>query len=105
MRYASSGIDVFNSGTKSSGHFLYLNSGTEFTRYGWFIIQAKPNNLSSIHPTRPNLLLGTGRGGFMSGTALEIIHPRCNWELLLGWPVPVPDTKPPRPVPRLSKLE
>ena len=40
-------------------------SGTGFTRYGWFIIEAKPNNLISTHPPHPHLAsLDTGHGGF-----------------------------------------
>ena len=35
------------SGMESSGFFLYRGSGTESTRYGCFILEAKPDNLYS----------------------------------------------------------
>ena len=68
MRYASSGTGGLLPPTPVWGlvdFFLYRGSGTESTRYGWFIIEAKPNNLISTHPPHPNLLsLGTGLWGF-----------------------------------------
>ena len=74
MRYAASGTDGLLPPTPVRSlveFFLYRNSGTESTRYGRFIIEAKPNNLISTHPPHPKLLsLGTVTGGFVSGTGL-----------------------------------
>ena len=38
-------VDYYNSNPGTEWSWLYWISGTESTRYGWFTIEAKPNNL------------------------------------------------------------
>ena len=47
-------VGYYNSNPGTEWSWLYWISGTESTRYGWFTIEAKPNNL--IFPTHLALI-------------------------------------------------